>query len=172
MNDCLWKQRTHYRQKMGVSVLRLFISGNEGSIYHFTTDRSKAVVAVLFDLCVFLWLLPAGLFNRLLSCLLPYWCVKWILSNSVIILLGKKQQATLFSLPCGTCTVWQDLSRAVIGTLYSMIIAITRHLLYCLFANIDDQYTGILYMFITKTRLFKYTENFTTKKEKFSDQKF
>ena len=107
---------------MGVSVLRLFISSNEGSIYHFTTDRSKAVVAVFFDLCVFLWLLPAGLFNRLLSCLLPYWCVKWILSNSVDTLLGKKQQATLFSLPCGTCTVWQDLSRAVIGTLYSKII--------------------------------------------------
>ena len=96
-----------------------------------------------------------------------------VLSVSCLtLLLGKKQQATLFSLPCGTCTVWQDLSRAVIGTLYSMIIAITRHLLYCLFANIDDQYTGILYMFITKTRLFKYTENFTTKKEKFSDQKF
>ena len=154
---------------MGVSVLRLFISGNEGSIYHFTTDRSKAVVAVLFDLCVFLRLLPAGL----LIVFCPVCYLIGVLSGSCLtLLLGKKQQATLFSLPCGTCTVWQDLSRAVIGSLYSMIIAITGHLLYCLFANIDDQYTGILYMFITKTRLFKYTENFTTKKEKFSDQKF
>ena len=64
-----------------------------------TTDRSKAMVLIMFILCVDLRLLVVGLF--LFFCmfchvLLPYCCVWLILTGTVITSFRKKEQVALF----------------------------------------------------------------------------
>ena len=82
--------------------------------------------------------------------------VKWILSSSVIIVFGKKELVFRFSLVCGSlysvCHGYFTVSLSVISKLCS-----------CHFGYF---WTSAILFTITKTRLFKYTENFTTKKMK------
>ena len=97
----------------------------------FTTDRSKVVVLMLFVLCVALWLLTARLFMFCPDCCLTI--MLWILSNTVILLLGKRELAVLLHYSFGLCTGYIGLFAfplGVIGRLCSVIVALPRHLLH------------------------------------------
>ena len=70
--------------------------------------------------------------------LLSYCCVWWILFCTVMTSVGKKELLALLSLFCSMCAVRECLVVLRLGILVGSVL-------------------------ITKTRLFKYIENFTSK---------
>ena len=76
----------------------------------------------------------------------------------------------VFVMSLGVCSVWQVLA-VCMKKAGVFCYSLSEYIILCI-PRPYMLHGSSYYIYITKTCLFKYTENFTTKKWKFSDKKF
>ena len=76
-----------------------------------------ALVLVMFVLCVALWLFAVGF----MSCSFSYCCDLWILSGTVLIVLGKREPVALLFFSSAACVL------SVIGCLLFLLILLAGY---------------------------------------------